>query len=153
MQPQDILKPLFEVLAARHQPAVATGSVPSAAAGIDTSQLLQIALAALSGKQLAPAPESPTGTAPVVMSPIDKVLGGEALQGKKTPLAILAYAVLAILQAVDVAGTATGPTATPTGQILTTLIGSLGGLGMLGKVDRVVQMLGIMAAKPPSVLK
>ncbi|MDE5461333.1 TIGR02594 family protein [Bradyrhizobium sp. CSS354] len=154
MQPQDILKPLFEVLAARrHQPALAPGSVPSDAAGVDTSQLLQIALAALSGKQLAPAPESPTGTAPAVMSPIDKVLGGEALQGKKTPLAILAYAILAILQAVDVAGTATGPTATPTGQILTTLIGSLGGLGLLGKFDRVVQMLGIMAAKAPSALK
>ena len=72
------------------------------------------------------------------------------MAGKKTPLAVLAYTVLAILQSVDVAGTATGATATPTGQILTTLIGAFGGLGVLGKVDRVVQMLGLIAAKPPA---
>ena len=65
-------------------------------------------------------------------------------------MAILAYAVLAIMQALEVAGTATGTTATPTGQILTTLIGSFGGLGVLAKVDRVVQMLGVIAAKPPA---
>ena len=85
-----------------------------------------------------------------MLSPIDRALGGEALAGKKTPLAVLAYTVLAILQSVDVAGTATGATATPTGQILTTLIGAFGGLGVLGKVDRVVHMLGLIAAKRPA---
>jgi uncharacterized protein (TIGR02594 family) len=146
MQPQDILKAVFEVLTANQQPPAAPAP---AAKGVDTSQLLQIVLAALSGK----APDSTVPTTPPVMSPIDKLLGGEALQGKKTPLAILAYAVLAIMQALDVAGTATGTTATPTGQILTTLIGSLGGLGVLAKVDRVVQMLGVIAAKPPAASK
>lgn len=146
MQQQDILKTLIEVLAARHQPT-ATPATPAApaATGVDSSQLLQIVLGALSGKAVT----SPTGTTtPPVMSPIDKLFGGEAMQGKKTPLAILAYAVLAILQSVDVAGTATGATATPTGQILTTLIGAFGGLGVLSKVDRVVQMMGIIAGKP-----
>jgi uncharacterized protein (TIGR02594 family) len=144
MQPQDILKAVFEVLTANQQPPAAPAP---AAKGVDTSQLLQIVLAALSGKA---ATDPAAATSPPVMSPIDKLLGGEALQGKKTPLAILAYAVLAIMQALEVAGTATGTTATPTGQILTTLIGSFGGLGVLAKVDRVVQMLGVIAAKPPA---
>jgi uncharacterized protein (TIGR02594 family) len=143
MQQQDILKTVLEVLAARTQPA-ATSVTPSAT-GVDTSQLLKIVLGALSGK---PDASLATGTTPPVMSPIDKLLGGEALQGKKTPLAILAYVVLAILQSVDVAGTATGATATPTGQILTTLIGAFGGLGVLSKFDRVVQLMGLIAAKP-----
>jgi hypothetical protein len=47
---------------------------------------------------------------------------------------------------------ANGPTGT-TGSVLTTLIASFGGLGVLAKVDRVVQMLGIIAAKPPAVSK
>ena len=144
MQPQDILKAVFEVLTANQQPPAAPAP---AAKGVDTSQLLQIVLAALSGKA---ATDPAAATPPPVMSPIDKLLGGEALQGKKTPLAILAYAILAIMQALEVAGTATGTTATPTGQILTTLIGSFGGLGVLAKVDRVVQMLGVIAAKPPA---
>jgi uncharacterized protein (TIGR02594 family) len=143
MQQQDILKTVLEVLAARTQPP-ATSATPGAT-GVDTSQLLKIVLGTLAGK---PDAASPTGTTPPVMSPIDKLLGGEALQGKKTPLAILAYVVLAILQSVDVAGTATGATATPTGQILTTLIGAFGGLGVLSKFDRVVQLMGLIAAKP-----
>ncbi|MGE0288337.1 MAG: TIGR02594 family protein [Bradyrhizobium sp.] len=138
MQQQDILKALFEVLAAQNQPPV-TPAKP-APAGVDTSQLLQIVLGALTGKQGA---ASATGTTPPVMSPIDKVLGGEMLQGKKTPLAILAYALLSIVQAVE-PGTATGSTST----ILTTLIGGFGGLGVLAKVDRVVQLLGLIATKP-----
>ena len=53
-------------------------------------------------------------------------------------------------QALGVAGTATGTTATPTGQILTTLIAAFGGLGGIAKIDRVVQMLGLIAARPPA---
>ncbi len=138
MQQQDILKTLFEVLAAQNQPP-ATQAKP-APAGVDTSQLLQIVLGALTGKQGA---VSAAGTTPPVMSPIDKVLGGEMLQGKKTPLAILAYALLSIVQAVE-PGTASGSTNT----ILTTLIGGFGGLGVLAKVDRVVQLLGMIATRP-----
>jgi hypothetical protein len=106
-------------------------------------------LAALTGRPVAASPGSPTGTAPATLTPIDKLLGGEALAGKKTPLAIIAYAFLSILQAVDVAGTFSGDTKTTTGQILTALIASFGGLGVLSKIDRVVKMLGIIAAKPP----
>jgi hypothetical protein len=110
-------------------------------------------------KQNLSAPAQPAQTAgsgplpPVsarVLSPIDQWLGGEAMAGKKTGLAVLAYSVLSILQAVGVAGTATGPTSTTTGQVLTTLIAAFGGLGLTSKIDRVVQMLGLIAAKPPS---
>jgi hypothetical protein len=54
---------------------------------------------------------------------------------------------------VGVAGTATGTTATTTGQILTTLIAAFGGLGGLAKIDRVVQSMGVIAAKPPAATK
>jgi peptidoglycan hydrolase-like protein with peptidoglycan-binding domain len=150
MNPDDILRVLLSTLIRSQVSGAATPTTPAAGA-VNTQQLLRTVLTALMGQQpVAPSPTSPSGTAPPVLSPIDRVLGGEALAGKKTPLAILAYAVLAILQSVDVAGTATGATATPTGQILTTLIGAFGGLGVLGKVDRVVQMLGLIAARPPA---
>jgi len=154
MRPEDILRLLFSALLTRG--ATVAGGMPSAPSpgAVNTQQILQLVLGALTaqhpaaGQPVLPSPTSPTGTVPPVLSPIDRILGGEALAGKKTPLAVLAYTVLAVLQSVDVAGTATGATATPTGQILTTLIGAFGGLGVLGKVDRVVQMLGVIAAKP-----
>src|SRR5215211_4575366 len=156
MQPEDVLRLLFSALLTRG--ATAAGGMPTAPTpgAVNTQQILQLVLGALTaqhpaaGQPVLPSPTSPTGTVPPVLSPIDRILGGEALAGKKTPLAVLAYTVLAVLQSVDVAGTATGATATPTGQILTTLIGAFGGLGVLGKVDRVVQMLGLIAAKRPA---
>jgi hypothetical protein len=63
---------------------------------------------------------------------------------------VIAYAVLSILQAAGVAGTASGTAATTTGQILTTLITAFGGLGLTAKVDRAAQALGLIAAKPPA---
>ncbi len=84
--------------------------------------------------------QAPTPTTPVLSS-IDQLLGGQALAGKKTLLAVAAYVILAILQATGVVGTATGDAATPTGQILTTLIASFGGLGVASKIDRVVKVL------------
>jgi hypothetical protein len=57
------------------------------------------------------------------------------------------------LQAVGVAGTATGTTATTTGQILTTLIAAFGALGGVSKIDRVVQTLGLIAGAPPAAPK
>jgi uncharacterized protein (TIGR02594 family) len=149
MQPQDILKILFDALVSRPTTG-AQAPAPGTSAAINTSQLLQVVLGALAGKQLPVAPASPTGITPPVLSPIDNMLGGEALAGKKTALAIFAYVVMAILQAVGVAGTATGPSATTTGQILTTLIAAFGSLGGISKIDRVVQMLGLIAAKPPT---
>ncbi len=153
MQFQDVFKVLLDALIAKQG---AGAPAPAAPANLNTTQLLQTALAALASKQLpaappvAPSQSSPSGTEPPVLSPIDSWLGGEALAGKKTALAVLAYAVLSVLQAVDVAGTATGATATTTGQILTTLIAAFGGLGGVAKIDRVVQILGLMAAKPPA---
>src|SRR5262245_17171851 len=155
MQSQDILKILLNALVARQAPAV----TPPSATTPDTMQLIQVLLAALAGKQPADM-QQPTGspgagspTPPPVLSPIDAWLGGQALAGKKTGLAIVAYAVMAILQAVGVAGTATGATATPTGQILTALIAAFGSLGALAKVDRGTQMLGLIAGKGPAPTK
>src|SRR5262245_3702665 len=96
------------------------------------------------GRQATPAqPGSPPLVAnPPILSPIDNMLGGQALVGKKTALAVVAYAGLAILQAVGVVGAAT-----PAGQIMTVLITAFGALGGISKVDRIVQALGIIAAK------
>jgi hypothetical protein len=96
----------------------------------------------------APSATTPAATTPPVLSPIDNILGGQVLAGKKTALAVVAYVIMAILQAVGVAGTATGPTATPTGQILTTLIAGFGAMGLLGKFDRVTNILGLIARRP-----
>jgi hypothetical protein len=159
MQPQDILKILFDALIPKQAPA-AQPPATTPATTLNTSQLLQVVLAALAGTKLPAQPavpaESPAPSAttpPPVLSPIDNMLGGQMLAGKKTALAILAYVVMAILQAVGVAGTATGATATPTGQILTTLIAAFGGLGLLGKIDRGTQMLGLIAGKPATPAK
>jgi hypothetical protein len=78
-----------------------------------------------------------------VLSPIDKALGGEALAGKKTALSVLAYVVLALLKAAGVVGAAT-----PGGQIATILIAAFGALGGVAKVDRAIQAIGVIAAKP-----
>jgi uncharacterized protein (TIGR02594 family) len=162
MQPQaqDILKLLFDALIARQAAGAAAAPTTQAPAGsVSTSQLLQTVLATLAAKQppaaqpAAPATSAPSDTAPPILSPIDSWMGGQALAGKKTALAVLGYTVLSVLQAVGVAGTATGTTATTTGQILTTLIAAFGGLGGLAKIDRVVQSIGVIAAKPPAATK
>jgi peptidoglycan hydrolase-like protein with peptidoglycan-binding domain len=159
MKPDDILRAIFGALLA-NQPTVLSSTPPIKPVGTPATQdILQAVLSALMAKQNLSAPAQPAQTAgsgplpPVsarVLSPIDQWLGGEAMAGKKTGLAVLAYSVLSILQAVGVAGTATGPTSTTTGQVLTTLIAAFGGLGLTSKIDRVVQMLGLIAAKPPS---
>ena len=84
------------------------------------------------------------------MSPIDKALGGEALVGLKTPLAVGAYAAMSIFQTLGVAGPATATAtqqASTTSQVLLTLIGAFGALGGLSKVDRAVRALSVIAAK------
>ncbi|MBV9066355.1 MAG: DUF1906 domain-containing protein [Methylobacteriaceae bacterium] len=79
------------------------------------------------------------------LSPIDKVLGGEALVGLKTPLAIAGYALMWILQTLGVMGTATGTTATTTGTVLTVLVTAFGALGVTAKLDRAFQALATIA--------
>jgi len=148
--PQDVLKALIEALARLRAPTVVTPT-PTPAPQADVSTLVQALVAALAGKAVqAPGTASANATpatTPPVLSSIDKLLGGEALAGKKTMLAVLAYVVLAILQAVGVAGTATGTSATPTGEVLTALIGGFGALGGLSKIDRIVQVLAAAAGQ------
>ncbi|MFL9824766.1 N-acetylmuramidase domain-containing protein [Rhodoplanes sp. SY1] len=53
-------------------------------------------------------PAPPTAPAPLVLSDIDRWIGGPALAGKKTAIAVIAYVILSILQATNEIGTATG---------------------------------------------
>ena len=87
------------------------------------------------------------GTTTPQLSPIDKMLGGQALVGLKTPLAIAAYALVWILQSkgINAVGTATGPDATTTGSILTALISAFGALGVTAKFDRAFQGLSTIS--------
>jgi hypothetical protein len=80
-------------------------------------------------------------SAPAILSPIDKMFGGQALVGSKAMLGVIAYAVVAILKAVGVLGAAT-----PAGQILSVLSIAFTVLGALAKVDRMTQSLGAAAA-------
>jgi uncharacterized protein (TIGR02594 family) len=134
--------------------AAADGKIPApeAASGGNAAQALQVLSALLSAGTAAAAkttPAAPGAAAAsiVLLSPIDAVLGGQALAGKKTALAVVAYAVLAIFQSVGVVGNATGADASTTGQVLTTLIGAFGALGGLAKIDRIVRALGVIAVK------
>jgi hypothetical protein len=99
-------------------------------------------------------PTATPATLPVSrLSPIDKALGGQAMVGLKTPIAILAYAGLWIMQAFDAVGPATGAGATPTAQVLTALIAGFGGLGLTAKVDRGIQAMNAVAASAQTLLK
>jgi hypothetical protein len=134
---------VFQTLLARRQAEPPPAAQPGAAANP-----LALIIGALLGRQPAVAPGAAPGVTPTpVLSPIDRVLGGEALAGKKTALAVVAYALVAILKAAGVMGAAT-----PTGQIITILITAFGALGGTAKIDRVIQTLGMIAAKsPPTV--
>jgi hypothetical protein len=140
VKPQDILHLLFSALL-KAQPAAP--SAPTGAQQDTARDVLQIILGAFMGRQGAQAGPGPLAAHPPILSPIDN-MRGQALAGKKTAMAVVAYAGLAILQAVGVVGAAT-----PTGQIVTVLITAFGALGGLSKVDRVVQALGMIAAKVP----
>jgi lysozyme family protein/peptidoglycan hydrolase-like protein with peptidoglycan-binding domain len=132
LQPADILSVLLNVLKAREATPASGATQPDAAA-----DPLHIIIGALLGRQAG----AEAANAPI-LSPIDKALGGEALAGKKTALSVVAYVVLAILKAAGVVGAAT-----PAGQIMTILITAFGALGGVAKVDRVIQSLGVIAAK------
>ncbi len=138
----DILRALIGALVSASRPSTpgAAGTTQPEAA----RDLLQLVLGALMGSQPAPAKtDAPATPVPPILSPIDKMLGGEALAGKKTALAVVAYAAVSILKAAGVVGAAT-----PTGQIITILVTAFGALGGVSKVDRVGQALGMIAAKP-----
>jgi hypothetical protein len=119
----------------------------------DVLALLQQLLPALAANRanppvantaVSPGPSAPAAgntPAPVVLSPIDKIFGGEALVGSKTMLGVFAYAGVAILKAVGVLGVATPP-----GQILSILSIAFTVLGALAKVDRMTQSVGTIAS-------
>jgi len=109
--------------------------------------------AAVPGQTPAAAAAAGTTAAAPALSPIDKLLGGEALVGLKTPLAIGAYALVWILQAAGVMGTATGDKATTTGSVLTALISAFGAMGVTAKFDRAFQAIAAVSAllpRPPA---
>jgi uncharacterized protein (TIGR02594 family) len=91
-------------------------------------------------------PGAAAGAMKPQLSPIDRILGGEALVGLKTPLAIAGFALMWILQTLGVMGTATGYTETTTGTVLTILVSAFGALGVTAKFDRALQALSMIAA-------
>jgi peptidoglycan hydrolase-like protein with peptidoglycan-binding domain len=172
MQAEDILRALFG--AVLRTPPSAPPPPPPAnqpAAPVSTQAIVQILLNAIMARQpgalqtgvpVAVAGGTATtttttttdpSTAPAVLSPIDKWLGGEALAGKKTLLAIIAYVIMYFVQmANDPATAALLPGNVdpnhPWIQSLMTLIMGFGGLGVTAKVDRATKALGVIAAKP-----
>ena len=148
IRPDVILRILLDALLGR---PLGSGSVPSTTSPADSTPaniLKQILQKLIPAAPSAPGTNATSMTAPpVILSPIDKMLGGQSLVGKKTMLSIIAFAIQLILQFSGVPGIGIGTTA---GNIITTLIGAFGGLGMTSKVDRVVQLLGIMANRASS---
>lgn len=128
-----------------------TGLPPQVQLEQSVTQLGQIAgrfsqfTAALPG-QARPAAGAIAAAGAQQLSPIDKLLGGEALVGLKTPLAIGAYGLIWILQAANVMGTATGDKATTTGSVLTALVSAFGAMGVTAKFDRAFQALATISA-------
>jgi lysozyme family protein/peptidoglycan hydrolase-like protein with peptidoglycan-binding domain len=146
LHPDHVLRILLEELG---KLAAARTGAPGAGTPAGLSVLQQILLAAFRPAALAADASAaaggaaPTAGAPV-LSPIDRMLGGEALAGKKTALAIVGYAIMAILQIAEFF-----PPTSPTAAVVKTIITAFGGLGALSKIDRVIQILGMIAAKRP----
>jgi uncharacterized protein (TIGR02594 family) len=157
MQLLDLFKTVLDALITKQlppaipvQPPATTGQAP-----VDIGQLLQIAIAALTGKPLPLQLQAGTAagtsagsaagtTTPPVLSTIDRLLGGQALAGKKTILAVIAYVILAVLEGTNAVTPGTGT------DIAKTLIEAFGALGGLAKVDRLTQMLGQVAGQATS---
>jgi hypothetical protein len=130
-----------------------TTGLPPQVAQLEQSvtQLGQIAsrfsqFAAVLSGQARPAAGTTATDATQQLSPIDKLLGGEALVGLKTPLAIAGYGLIWILQAANVMGTATGDKATTTGSVLTALVSAFGAMGVTAKFDRAFQAIATISA-------
>jgi len=156
LQPQDALRIVVEALGRRTAGGAVSGQLTPDAAS--NAQLLQVLLGALAGRQdlpgqpVVPSTASPSGTVPPVLSPIDKMLGGEALAGKKTLIAVIAYVILQLMTIKTGSGESLVDPNSITHSVFTILIASFGGLGLLAKVDRVVQLLELAASKAPPQL-
>jgi uncharacterized protein (TIGR02594 family) len=151
------LTPLLQQL--QSNAGQAGGTSTTGAATTDPLQLLLgVLLGKMSGGQpTSPAAPAPSGSQPAapattdtstppVLTTIDKLFGGQALAGSKTLIAVVAFAIQLILTFYGAPGVSIGGTA---GNIIATVIGAFGGLGMISKVDRVVQLLGMIANKQP----
>jgi len=133
-------------LVSQQQPAPA--GVDGQMSDSDQLALLQKLLAALAANPPSAKPADSAATtsaavsvaAPIALSSIDKLIGGQALVGSKTMIGVIAYAVIIVLNAAGVLGVAT-----PAGQILSVLSIALAALGGLSKVDRMTQTLGTIA--------
>ena len=142
---------LGQVAATFSQVANQIGQMPTAGLPPQVAQAEQTItrLGQIAGtlSQYASTVAGPTATAAAKaqLSPIDKMLGGEALVGVKTPLAIAGYALMWILQTLGTMGTATGDKATTTGAILTALVSAFGALGVTAKFDRAFGALSTIA--------
>lgn len=146
MQSQDLLKTLIDALITKQVGTPPTQSpVAGAQSALDIGQVIQVAIAALAGKPI-PLPAASLTVTPggavteikaePVLSTIDQIFGGQALAGKKTLIAVIAYVVLQILEAtkqIDTGGA--------TSNILTSIIYGFGALGGLAKVDRMTQAI------------
>jgi hypothetical protein len=138
------MKELENVMTNGTQPAPATTPpAPQPPASVDQNVARLAQFIAMLGQLAKAAPAASGGTpAQPPLSPIDNALGGQALVGVKTPLAIVAYGIIWIMQSAGALGTVTGDKASTTGQVLTGLAGTLGALGLTAKLDRGVQALG-----------
>jgi peptidoglycan hydrolase-like protein with peptidoglycan-binding domain len=84
---------------------------PIASAGLPANTLAEL-IGLLLNPSAAPS-TPPTAPAVPTLTLIDRIFGGEALAGKKTAIATIAYVILTILQSQGIVGTATGTPAAP----------------------------------------
>jgi hypothetical protein len=152
---QDIAR-LGQIAGTFSQFANTVGQIPTAGLPPQLAQIEQTitrlgqvagSLAQFAAQLAAHAPAAGGTAAPTTpqLSPIDKMLGGEAMVGLKTPLAIGGMVLMWILQAAGVVGTFSGPGATATGTVLTSLIGGFGAMGVTAKFDRAFQALSTIS--------
>ncbi len=118
---------------------------------LDLEHILPTVIAELVKLRSAEATPSPgpvpiASSTPPVLTWIDKLFpASEALAGKKTALSVIAGTGLGVLQLTPLAIPATAA------QVLLTLIGGAGGLGLLSKLDRGIDLMGVIAEKPTAL--
>jgi hypothetical protein len=127
-------------------PLATGGPAPQAAQILARLGQIANALSQVAALRSGPAPGAGEVQPAQMLSPIDKLLGGSAFVGLKTPIAIFGYLVLWVLQSLDAVGTVTGDTATTTGSVLTALFGGLGAAGVTAKFDRGFQAISAISA-------
>lgn len=140
-RPGSALAPISHIPIPEHDDARGASHVTPIPVPQNEDALVRLISDALRARTAAQAPGA-NGSATKILSPIDNFLGGEALAGSKTALAIGAYALLSILEATGAASATSSTT-----EIITTLIASFGGLGVLAKIDRAIKALSIVAVE------